>query len=404
MIVGLDIGTKLIKVVALGGSRRRPRLLRFVVREVPEGGPEALPAVLLALFREERLPHDRVFTSLRTQDVVIREITVPFVQEDAIRRTIKFEAETAFHGASIENMVIDYSLISTGAEKSRVLVVGAQKKTVAGVLSLLNSAGIDPVGIGLDLGALYNTAAWCGVLPANEAAILIDVGTSSARLVVVEDGRIRAARAIRLQAAPVPLPALPEGPAKDEPSEEKEVAEPAHDDRAAKAVARVSSEVARTLIGCRLRRPLAGVWATGGGPARAAISQGVAERLSIESHDLPLADLLGAETDGPAELGVAAIGAALVRRAQGWHQTGGEVDQTANASRGGGLHKTSVLHRAAYVYAAPRTGNKITLTCEQNVAKGRRETLKKHNLSTHGPDRQRQPRGGGQVPAPTAGG
>ncbi|MCZ6602428.1 MAG: hypothetical protein O6952_05425, partial [Planctomycetota bacterium] len=46
--------------------------------------------------------------------------------------------------------------------------------------------------------------------------------------------------------------------------------------------------------------------------ARAAICRGVAERLSVESHDLPLADLLGAETDGPAELGVAAIGAALV--------------------------------------------------------------------------------------------
>ncbi len=57
--------------------------------------PKARPVVLSVLAR--------VVSSVRAQDCMIREITVPFVEEDKLRKTIKYQAESFFTSHSIDD-------------------------------------------------------------------------------------------------------------------------------------------------------------------------------------------------------------------------------------------------------------------------------------------------------------
>ena len=321
MIVGLDIGSKLIKAAVLGGTRRRPRLVKFVTLKTPQGGPEEISTALDSFFLAERLPRDRVYTALRAQDTVLREITVPFVQDEAIRRTIKFEAENAFHGAAVENMVVDYHKISSTANKSRLLVVGVHKKPLGALLDNLASAKIDPAVVGLDLGALYNAAMVSGAIPESGTVIVVDVGATSVRVLIVEDRMIRAARSIRLQAnlpavqapevAALPEPAQPEPePEEEEEADTEAVEPPIQPDE--KAIARIVAEISRTIIGCHLKKPVREILATGGGPGATAIVAAAAKKLFLEAKDLDFGQALGAEGRGPGELGAVAIGMGIV--------------------------------------------------------------------------------------------
>src|SRR5204863_3980743 len=96
------------------------KLLRYVEKEYDYGDAGALTAaaVLTALrqaLHEARAPRNSVCLALPAEFCTLREITVPFTEDDQIKKVVKFELEPHLHSASIDEVVMDY--VKTGAAK-----------------------------------------------------------------------------------------------------------------------------------------------------------------------------------------------------------------------------------------------------------------------------------------------
>jgi hypothetical protein len=171
--VGLEITENRVNVVVLEGSAKAVRLRLAFSEEFgnpPEGTQERefRAARLGEIFKKYHIPRSNIVCSLPVQDVFAREVVVPFVKEDQIRKTIKFEAEEYLPGTRADDTVVDFYKIGQVAQKSRVLVFAARKEKIHEFLALLGASAIEPAATGLDAAYLFHTALACGVLPATD--------------------------------------------------------------------------------------------------------------------------------------------------------------------------------------------------------------------------------------------
>src|SRR5436190_21661054 len=94
--VGLDLGTRLLKLVELSGSAKSFKIHRIVVHPVPDGtGEEAETArveLLRTLFHDNKLAKDDVCAAFDAGSTVFRDVSVPFREDDQIQRVVRFEA------------------------------------------------------------------------------------------------------------------------------------------------------------------------------------------------------------------------------------------------------------------------------------------------------------------------
>src|SRR5688572_9420743 len=116
--VGLGIGTRTVKVVELSGSAKAFRIQRLAVREVPAHPPEgtvpaawdadeALAGVVREVFDSLQLPREDVCASFDSGSTIFREITVPFLETEQIRKVVRFEAENHLHSHSVDEVVVN---------------------------------------------------------------------------------------------------------------------------------------------------------------------------------------------------------------------------------------------------------------------------------------------------------
>lgn len=209
--VGLELTGTSIKVAVVEGSSAKPKLKAFVARKIDAKKGEAeddIVSVLKEVFKEAKAPKTGVVASVRAQDCMIREITVPFTADDKIRKTVKYQAENYFTSLSIDDLIIEYSKFSEGEDRSKLLVAGIKKSLVGRRLELLEEIGVDPQSIDLDVAALFNTYAHLGAFENLGAALLVEVKSETLKVGVIEEGKLRLARAIRMRLGSMKLDAL----------------------------------------------------------------------------------------------------------------------------------------------------------------------------------------------------
>lgn len=217
---GLEIGSNVVKLAVLDGNARASRVVDFVVKRL-EGGKkgEAEADVVSAvkeLLKKHRVPLGNVVASVRAQEAVIREITVPFTRDDQIAKTIKFQAENYFHSTSIDDLVIEYLKFAELEGKSKLLVAGIKKAHIERKLRFLEECGVDPVAIDLDLAALYNAYHHAGVFEGKGLVLVVEIEADQLKIALVEDGKLRLARAIRVRTGSIRADAKRSGRMKSE--------------------------------------------------------------------------------------------------------------------------------------------------------------------------------------------
>ncbi len=199
--IGLDIGSRTVTLVEIEGSPRKYRVRRYVSREMPgEGGAaegEVVAETVNAVLREAKAQQDTMVATIDPMSVVIREISVPFLQEDQIRRVLKFEAEAHLHNYAIEDVVVDYVKVGELGQESRVLIFAAPKDRLRERLASVRKAGVDPMHLDFEVAALYNAALAAGAFESHPHAILLDVGANTTKILFVRDGTLRACRVLR---------------------------------------------------------------------------------------------------------------------------------------------------------------------------------------------------------------
>jgi len=201
-IIGVDIGTRAVKVVSVEGSAKRLRLTGFAVKHLSSGAsPEAVKSAvdeaLRSVSNTSSRPSDRVVVALPTYDAVVREFSMPFSDESRIRSTLKFEIESKlpFH---IDDVVTDYVRVDQSEDTTDLVVCAVRKDAMGSTLELMNSLKIDPVAVDLDICGLLNVAAQADLLPEEGSALLMDIGWIATKMSLVTAGQIRQFRAVRI--------------------------------------------------------------------------------------------------------------------------------------------------------------------------------------------------------------
>jgi len=199
--IGLDIGSRTAKVVEIDGSAKGFRVVGFRSKEYPgEGGGAAGQVVTDAvgeLIREAKAARDSLVTAMNSGEVVIREILVPFLEDDQIRRVLRYEAEAHLHNYAIEDVVVDYVKVGEVKDQSKILIFAAPKDRVRERVGILNAHGVEPMNMTLDMAALFNAAAAVGCFDEHRNAVVLDMGATTTNILFVRDGELKSCRSLR---------------------------------------------------------------------------------------------------------------------------------------------------------------------------------------------------------------
>lgn len=200
--VGLELGANVVKVAVVDGARGAFKLKAFEVHKIDAKKGETendIVSVVDEALKRVKAPKGQVVASVRALDCMIREIMVPFTDEDKIRKTVKYQAENYFTSTSIDDLIIEFSKVAEIETKSRLMVAGIKKAHIDRRLRFLDECGVDPLAIDLDVAALYNAYAHLDVFQGKGAVLLVDIEADTLKVGVVEEGRLRLARAIRMR-------------------------------------------------------------------------------------------------------------------------------------------------------------------------------------------------------------
>ena len=211
LILGLDIGSTTITGAVFSGNQKKFRMVDFFIAEIPpvhagsdSDGDEYVPTmsaaeVLAGVLKERNLRDIDVVTSVDAKDCIMREISVPFTRDEQIRKTVFFEAENYFTGFDLENTVLDH--IKTGEDdgSSSLIVSALNNDNIEAHLDFFKDVSIDPVSVDLDTCALFNAYKVSSVYDPDKTALVVDMGTTSTKIVLVEGGELRKMRSCRLE-------------------------------------------------------------------------------------------------------------------------------------------------------------------------------------------------------------
>lgn len=205
--VGIDIGSKSLKILELETSGNQFQVKHFFNLEMPFCGDDPATLNLLIepirkIFRENRLEQNNIAISVPTQDCILREITLDFVQDEHIKKIIKYEAEKYLQSYPIEDVIIDfYKLQVISQNKSKVFFTAVPKKIISQRLDVLAACNLDPMTIDIDVMALIHLARMSPHVVGKETVVVVDFGASSTKLAVLHQGDLRYVRAIRVGAS-----------------------------------------------------------------------------------------------------------------------------------------------------------------------------------------------------------
>ncbi len=204
--VGLEIGDGFLRAVEVEGGPKGASIRKFVQAPVTlasgQSAEEAVTLAIDALFRDHSLPRGTVSISIDSTEATLRELSMPLTNDDQLKKTVKFEYEHHVHTKSVDDMVVDFYKIDTREKSTLVLAAGVPKAVIEHRLGICGRCRIDPVCVDLDVFALFNGAAGSGVFEGKDAAFFILIEPRSAKLLTVEEGRLRFVRNIRMAQAP----------------------------------------------------------------------------------------------------------------------------------------------------------------------------------------------------------
>ena len=191
-LIGLDIGSSLIKVAEFKKKGKGYALKNFGIAEVPpesivEGNimdADGIADVIRTLFKSRRIKGKNVAISTGGYSVVIKTINIPTSSDTQLQESIRFEAEQ-YIPYDIDDVNIDFQILGTSEfspDQMDVLLVAAKKDLVAEYIDLIHLAGLNPCIIDVDTFALQNLYEFVYRDHGDEIVMLVDVGASKTSL------------------------------------------------------------------------------------------------------------------------------------------------------------------------------------------------------------------------------
>lgn len=215
-VVGLDLGSSVVKAVEISLEGPEPVITGFARVEIPPGG--SLADAVTQAFKAGKFKSKRVVSAVSGQSVVVRYVPMIKMSEPDLKQAIRFETDK-YLPFDLDEVVLDCQPLkrapggqSEGESKNNgkegeqmtVLLAACKTKAIEERIQLLQGQGLTPIAIDVDLFALANAWELCG-LPAEEvedgkvtAIALVDVGATRTSINVLCGGETCFSREINI--------------------------------------------------------------------------------------------------------------------------------------------------------------------------------------------------------------
>jgi len=195
-LVGLDIGSSIIKVAELKETRKGVALHKFGMTRIEPGtivegrivDMEGLANDIVTLFKSLKIREKNVAISTGGHSVVIKTINILSKPKKELHDTIYSDAEQ-YIPYDIDDVNIDYQVLGENESSNgqmSVLVVAVKKDLVAEYIDLIHLAGLYPKIIDVDTFALQNAYERLPSEKHEQITLLIDIGASKISLNILK--------------------------------------------------------------------------------------------------------------------------------------------------------------------------------------------------------------------------
>jgi type IV pilus assembly protein PilM len=196
--VGIDIGSCAIKIVQISGVAEKPELAAVGFKNVSGVSGSALADALKLLAEESRVSCKDAVVSISGPSVIVRFITLPKMDEAALKGAIRYEAEK-FIPYNISDCIVDFQTLRKDDKENKlnVLLVAAKKDLVQERIKLAEKAGFSVSVVDVDSFALAN--AFLNNYPKSDpdkSYAILNIGGSFTNLSILKAGSIFFARDI----------------------------------------------------------------------------------------------------------------------------------------------------------------------------------------------------------------
>lgn len=203
MSVGIDIGSKTIKIVELSNEGNNWKLNASGVIGYQGISPEntqndtelvSLAQAIKKLHKEANISSKEVSIALPEPQVYTRTIKFPPLTDQEIASAVKWEAEQyipiPITEAIIQHQVIERKQNATPPEVV-VLLVAAPRKIIEKYVKVCQLAGLTAVGVETELIALTRALS-----PLNQTVMLVDFGARTTDIAIAKNGQLTFSRTI----------------------------------------------------------------------------------------------------------------------------------------------------------------------------------------------------------------
>jgi type IV pilus assembly protein PilM len=195
--IGLDIGSGLIKLVAISHGSGGPVLTKVAFTSVMNDAivdgeimdPAIVAEAIKGLMASAGIKAKKVVTAIGGRDVIIKKIAMDRMKETDAREVIRWEAEQHVP-FDMDNVELDFQILDPEGEglQMTVLLVAAKRELVEHKVALLSDLGLEADIIDVDAFALHNAfevnypEAMRGVVG------LINIGHETTNISILDDG------------------------------------------------------------------------------------------------------------------------------------------------------------------------------------------------------------------------
>lgn len=195
--IGLDIGSGLLKLVAVDHGKGEPVMSSVSVTPVladaiVEGeimDPGIVSDTIQGLFKTAGIKQKRVVVAVGGRDVIIKKIQVDRMKESEAFEVVRWEAQQHVP-FDIEAVELDFQILDPDGEglQMDVLLVAAKRDLVEDKVHLLSQAGLDAGIVDVDSFALHNAFEVNHPEAMEGVAALLNIGHELTNVNVLDNG------------------------------------------------------------------------------------------------------------------------------------------------------------------------------------------------------------------------
>ncbi len=194
-LVGIDIGSRAIKIAEAGESKKQYQLKAFAIADLASGlidngaiiDRDAIAAIISDLFKQNKIKNRNVALSIGGYSVIVKRITIETMSDADFLANIHAEAEQ-YIPFDISEVNLDYQIVGenqNNPEQMDVLLVAAKKEMIAEYIDILRAAKLNPCVIDVEAFALQNLFEF-NFEPTEDCVVLIDIGASKTSINVLD--------------------------------------------------------------------------------------------------------------------------------------------------------------------------------------------------------------------------